>query len=318
MQNDITKILRELDIQKNKKEIEAEDRKADLFTKVPELEEIENEMRKIGLEAARAALNRKNDSMLIKQQLQDKLEQLKTRKNTIYNRLGITDDYLEPDYNCKICSDTGFIKTGEKCICLKQKIISNTYKNSNMELLIRDQNFENFNIDLYEDDDQENMYKILKNVKMFIDNFELEKENSLIFYGDPGVGKTFLSSCIAKEILDKGYTVVYYKISEILRIAQDINFKKTYDNNKELAYKNIYNADLLIIDDLGTELTNKFVISELFNLIEHRSVHRKKTIISSNLNIKEIAERYDYRIISRLSESYIFLEVRGKDLRIFN
>lgn len=316
MQNDIKKILRELDMQKNQKEKEAEDRKEYLYSKVPELEEIEVEIRSVGLKAARAALNPQIDSGIIKQQLKDKLEELTDRRNTIYKKLNIPDDYLEPDYNCKTCKDTGFIKnTGEKCICLKQKIISSSYKNSNMELLLKDQNFDNFNIELYEDEDQENMYKILENVKKFKDNFKDKKEYSLIFTGPPGTGKTFLSSCIAKDILDLGYTVVYRKISDIKDIAEDIYFRK--NTSREMEYENIYTADLLIIDDLGTELTNKLVITELFKIIDNRLHNGKKTIISTNLNIKDLSERYGERILSRLFGEFLYLEVKGKDLRIF-
>ena len=147
----------------------------------------------------------------------------------------------------------------------------------------------------------------------FIDNFE-NKPKNIFFYGNTGVGKTFLSNCIAKELLDAGYSVIYFTAFQLFDILSKGVFEK--DADAIAAHQNIFDCDLLIIDDLGTELSNSFTTSQLFLCVNERILRRKSTIISTNLNLEQIAEIYSERTLSRISSNYSFIKLFGDDIRI--
>ncbi len=147
----------------------------------------------------------------------------------------------------------------------------------------------------------------------FIDNFE-NKPKNIFFYGNTGVGKTFLSNCIAKELLDAGYSVIYFTAFQLFDILSKGVFEK--DADAIAAHQNIFDCDLLIIDDLGTELSNSFTTSQLFLCVNERILRQKSTIISTNLNLEQIAEIYSERTLSRISSNYSFIKLFGDDIRI--
>lgn len=149
----------------------------------------------------------------------------------------------------------------------------------------------------------------------FIRNFDEEYDN-LIFYGPTGVGKTFLTHCIAKQLLDTSHTVLYLTSLQLFDILEKNKFNKedASTSNEQISY--IINSDLLIIDDLGTELVNSFTSSQLFYFIEERHMHRRSTIISTNLSFQELRDRYSERIFSRFTGYYNFYMIIGDDIRI--
>ena len=229
-----------------------------------------------------------------------------------------------------MCKDTGYVQKDGKlvmCSCLKQRIFDIAYNKSNMGNLERE-NFSNFNIRIFADKPDTEKYKseispreniqiIKEKVKTFIENFDDPEEKNLIFTGNTGVGKTFLTNCIANEILKIGKTVLYQTAPVMFDEINDAKFGR--ENARFDLYENILNVDLLIIDDLGTEKITDSKITELFTIINTRLLNQNhkitKTIISTNLNVDELFKTYTTRIGSRLAGNYRFLRFFGEDLR---
>lgn len=307
--------------------IDLDKRKNDLYSSNKRLEEIDNELNNYALNTAKNILSNSNGTSLI--DLQNKISDLKKEKEQILQSLNIDDNFFKPSFECFICEDTGYVQDGYNfnlCNCIKQKLFDIEYNKSNISNLEKD-NFNNFDFNLYSDKVDEKLYSSnlsprdnIKNIKeiasSFINNFDNPTEKNLLFLGNTGLGKTFLSNCIANELLNKGKTVLYQTAPVMLDTIIDYRFNKPNATN---IYDNILDVDLLIIDDLGTECMNSMKFSELFNVINTRLLnqnnHITKTIISTNLNLKELSEKYDERIFSRFVGFYNICRFFGEDIR---
>ena len=327
----LTDILKDYERKRNHAEKDLDERKQKLYEENPRLQEIDNELSKLGISTAKNLII-KNDISLLNN-LQVQTEVLKSEKADILKKLKLPDDYLKPNYSCKICNDTGYITenySSRMCNCLKQKIFNFEYNKSNIANL-QSQNFDNFSYDKYSDEPdkekygsdispRENMKLIREICNKFIENFDDPNEKNLLFTGTTGVGKTFLSSCIAKELIDNGKTVLYQTAPIMLDMIVDYKFVK--NNLSDTTYKNLFDVDLLIIDDLGTESMNQVKFTELFNIINTRLLNQNnkcyKTIISTNLNLALLNEKYGERISSRLIGNYNICRFFGEDLRFAN
>ena len=194
---------------------------------------------------------------------------------------------------------------------------------SNIENVLLRENFSNFNIDIFSDEKfqgesltpKENMMDILGISEGFIHNFHINNGENLLFYGTTGLGKTYLCNCIAKALLDKGKIVVYQTAFTILDIIEKHRFNRGDQKLNDYKYNLLFDAELLIIDDLGTEVANTFTNAEIFNIVNTRILRGKKTIISTNLTPKEISETYTDRVFSRILDKFLALKFYGKDLR---
>ena len=303
----------------------AEQRKFDLYKKHPELQEIDDQLSKNAITISKQIITSKDPSLV--KELNEQLSLLKEKKKIILNSLNIDENYLKPQFECKDCNDTGYINSNYEstmCHCLKQKLFDIEYNKSNITNLEKD-NFDNFSFDLYSDEINEEKYKsknsprkniefIYKLSKKFIDNFDNKEQKNLLFTGNTGLGKSFLSSCIAREMLNKGKTVLYQTAPVMLDTIMDFRFGKT--NTSKDIYDNLLNVDLLIIDDLGTECINNMKFSELFNIINTRLLNNStKTIISTNLSLDNLFSTYDERIVSRLVGNYDICHFYGDDIR---
>lgn len=328
----LKQLLTEYDIKRNQAIEEAEKRKNQLLDINPKIAEIDKELSKISIEASRKLINSDGEQKSkILSELKKKSNSLIKEKNAIVKELFKSTDYFEPDFECKNCKDTGFIiKNGksEICSCLKQKIYDIAYNKSNMGNL-EFENFGTFNIRMFSDKEnkekyksdispRENMNLLKEKANNFIQNFDDPQEKNLIFLGGTGLGKTFLTNCIANELLKEGKTVLY----QTAPVMFDDIFDEKYGKNSNPIglEKNILNVDLLIIDDLGTEKVSDNKIEELFNIINTRLLNQNhkitKTIISTNLTAQELANTYTMRIGSRLAGSYRFLRFFGDDIRL--
>lgn len=305
---------------------EAENRKKELYVKYPRLQEIDDTLTKEAIRISKLIITSNNPELLT--ELNGKIDLLKKEKESILQSVGLDLSYLEPIYDCNDCKDTGYITNNfhtEMCHCLKQKLFDLEYNKSNIYNLDK-QNFDNFSFDYYSDeaDEQkynsklsprENISKIKKLAQRFIDNFDEDKEKNLLFTGNTGLGKTFLSSCIANEMLKKGKTVLYQTAPIMLDKIIDYRFGKDNSN----IYDNLLNVDLLIIDDLGTESMNSMKFSELFNIINSRLLNsnnkKTRTIISTNLSLQDMFSTYDERIVSRIVGNYNICYFYGDDIR---
>lgn len=324
----LTNILKEYDRKRLYAEKELEERKEKLYSENPRLEELDNELSKIGIQTARSLIVEYDPKVL--ENLNKQVNILKAEKQEILNSLQLPEDYLLPNYSCKLCNDTGYITenyTSTMCNCLKQEIFNIEYNKSNIANL-ETQNFNTFTSAIYSDKIDKEKYnseispreniELIKNICMnFINNFDDPAEKNLLFTGTTGVGKTFLSSCIAKEIIEKGKTVLYQTAPIMLDTIIDYKFNK--NNVSDTTYKNILEVDLLIIDDLGTESMNNIKFAELFNIINNRLLNQNnkclKTIISTNLGLPMLNKTYGERITSRLIGNYNICRFFGEDLR---
>lgn len=248
------------------------------------------------------------------QDLHDLLSELKSMKQSLLTGAGYPADYLDPIYNCPDCKDTGYIDN-EKCHCLKKKLTAILYTNSNIKDYIDKNNFSTLSYDYYKGEDLERFKKAVNACVECVDLIDSDPRN-IMLYGSVGIGKSFLSCCVAKELMDKGYTVTYRSATGLFEELA----RNTFNNdNKDDLYNlidYIYNCDLLIIDDLGTELLSSFISTQFFSLINERNLRRKSTIISTNLSLEQIRDRYSDRVLSRIVSSYAVIKLTGPDIRI--
>lgn len=292
-------------------------RKNEIDKKYPEIIDLDNKIQKLSLQMAVAVL-KSNDGEKTLNQYKEQITDLRIKKCEMLVERGYDPEYLTLRYHCNKCKDTGFIGN-TKCICYKQKLVKLYYKNSELETAIKTNNFNNFDKSLFSShklgdekySPRKNMENILEYIlKEYIPNFQ-EISTNLLFYGNPGSGKTYLSYCVAKAILDKGFLVVYKTSDELIKNLKDIRFNN--DSNLESL---LLECDLLIIDDLGAEYLNEFSITELFNLINKRILSGKKMLISTNLTLPGITKQYSERIASRLIGEFKLCKFYSEDIRI--
>ena len=321
--NDLLKQYEKIRI---KNTYELENRKKELYLSNPKLQEIDNELNSLSINTAKSILQ--NNSKEYLEELKLKIENLKIEKQKILNSLGLPKDYLKPFYNCNMCKDTGYTFENGKtsmCNCLKQQIYNIEYNQKN-ENIIKNQIFDNFNINLFSDEINEKKYNSnispreniidIKNAAIdFINNFDNENTKNLIFSGATGLGKTFISNCIVNNLLEKGKTVMYQTAPVMLdNLIADLFAKP---ENQTGISKNLLTVDLLVIDDLGTENLNSLKFTELYKIINTRLLSKKtKTIISTNLDLRGLFQTYDERLASRFVGYYDIYRFYGDDIRL--
>ncbi|MBR0119882.1 MAG: ATP-binding protein [Eubacterium sp.] len=300
---------------------ELDKRREEVYKALPELKDLEAEVRSLSLTYVRNSSS--NDEEASKNYHQ-KMDELKLRRSKLLIKNGWTEDYLEQTYDCPDCKDTGYIN-GERCHCMKKKAIELFYRQSNLDRILNRENFDTFDLSLYPDDlvdpvtgmTSKDIMKEAKDLAVdFTKTFDTDFRN-LLLYGDTGVGKTFLSHCIAKELLNSGHSVLYMDAISLFGLLEARQFDKEMnygEKNAMLSY--IIDAELLIIDDLGTELTNGFTTTQLYHVIEGRLMDQHSTIISTNLSIKELNDLYTERVFSRIMSNYENLRLVGDDIRL--
>lgn len=288
------------------------------YLKEPRLEEIDHAISSCSIASARRLLE--GDSAALSS-LHAEISAFRKERESLLSKLGYAPDYFEPIYTCPDCKDTGYINN-RKCHCLKQAIIDTIYTQSNIKEILERENFQTFSYEYFSDEIRNpvtgltslaTIKKAVQECRHFISDFN-NKPKNLLLYGETGVGKTFLSNCVAKELLDQSYSVIYFTAFQLFDILSKGVFEK--DADAIAANQNIFDCDLLIIDDLGTELSNSFTISQLFLCVNERILRQKSTIISTNLSMNQIADIYSERTLSRILSSYTTLKLFGDDIRI--
>lgn len=306
--------------------IDAKQYKEDVYDENPRLAEIEAEISKVAIESMKARINSDDANRKIEQEkLEKRINELQNEYNHELTRIGLTLEDFEPKYECEKCKDTGMYNNA-LCSCFKQALINESFKQSNM-LKIKDENFETFDFGYYSSTPNKEKYGVDKSPleKMdairkqsyeFSHNLDNPEQKNLLFSGTTGLGKTFLANCIANEALKQGKSVIYQTAPILLDKMVDYQFKynKTDDDRDE--YQKIFEVDLLIIDDLGTETMNAAKFSELFNIINTRLLKGKKMVISTNLTTQDIKNLYEERIFSRLVGDFAILRFIGDDIRV--
>ena len=289
----------------------AEERNADLALESDEIRNIDKELSQTGLLIFKTACEGGDIEAI-----RSRNTELQKKRREILAKLGYPEDYTEPHYTCKVCSDTGFVGA-KMCSCLKQILITKNIQSSGMGKLIDKQSFDNFNLDVYKNNPEiyARMERNLKLAKAYADNFASRRGN-LLLIGTTGTGKTHISTAIAKVIISQGFDVLYDSVQNIVNDFERDKFRSGYNAAEQTSDK--YNeCDLLIIDDLGVEFVTQFSTSTLYNLINTRRNKGLSTIISTNLSASELAGKYEGRIYSRIiGADYTVLRFEGDDRRI--
>lgn len=311
-------ILRGYDAKQLKTQHILETRTQEVYEKAPQIRDIDHAIAECSVASAKRLLD--GDSTAL-EQLKSQIAAYRSQKKQILAGLGYPEDYFAPVYSCPDCKDTGYINN-KRCHCFTQQAIDMVYTQSNIKEILNRENFSTFSFDYYSDIEVNPATGLsslaaakdaYQKSREFVENFDSVFSN-LLFQGTTGIGKTFFSNCIAKELLDSGHSVIYFTAFQLFDILSKGVFEK--DADALLAHQNIFNCDLLIIDDLGTELANSFTTSQLFLCLNERILRKKSTIISTNLNMRQIADIYSERVLSRISNSYTIIKLFGDDIRI--
>ncbi|MBR1702948.1 MAG: ATP-binding protein [Lachnospiraceae bacterium] len=309
-------IMRQYEQTRDHNRMELDRRREEVYHKVPAYQELEASFRSSSLNRLQSLLNGDDTALA---SIHGDTEHNIEKKKALLTQAGFPEDYLEPVYECPFCKDTGYIDNSGspkgKCQCLKQKEISLLYEQSHLREVISQENFDTLSYTYYQGEDLEHFKKAAQVSKDFVQNFVQDYHN-LFFYGTVGTGKSFLSGCIANELIKSGQYVIYFSSIDLFETLAHYTFDH---NEKQMLYdlqNDIYDCDLLIIDDLGTESTNSFVSTQLFNCLNERHLRHKATVISTNLSLEALRDRYSDRIFSRITGNYTLCKLSGPDIRM--
>ncbi|MCL1863557.1 MAG: ATP-binding protein [Defluviitaleaceae bacterium] len=314
--------LRDIQSKRNLAESKQEKNREDAYKKNPRLREIDSSLAEIGISLARLAIS---GDVVALAKARETADALKAERLSLLPK----KNYLTPSYSCKKCQDTGYISTSPgipvtACACFRQRLIEEYYSLSNMREVLRDENFDTFDINLFGTKvaDKEGLspranMEINHRVAInFVQTFDTEFQN-ILMYGETGLGKTFLSHCIAKDLLDAGKTVLYITVPRLCKVIEDARFNRDYQAVSETneMLEAVDNVDLLVLDDLGAEMSTVVTSAALFDIINQRLLTRKSTVISSNLTPTGLTAQYSERIVSRFIGSYHMIKFFGEDIR---
>ena len=306
------RIFRQYEEKQRISRLETEKRHAAVYERIPKFRELEDTAASLSVAQGKKLLSGDTDAL---NALHDDLARLKEQKKLLLLDSGFPADYLDPVFSCPDCQDTGYINR-EKCHCFRQAEISLLYEQSGIQDLLAQNNFELLSYDYYTGEALVLFQNAVKTCRHFIKNFNSDYHN-LFFYGTVGTGKSFLSGCVAKELIDTGHAVIYFSATGLFDLLQAAAFDSKNREELKNAYADLYQCDLLIIDDLGTELTNQFTASQLFSLLNERALGKKAVIISTNLSLRELQDRYSDRIFSRITSNFTVCKLTGPDIRMY-
>lgn len=303
-------------------------RRDEVYTRIPEFRMLESRIPDLGMDTLRRQLGEAerggaaSDTGAAGKKsrvsadpwtlMSDTVREVTRKKQALLVQNGFPSDYLDPIYTCPDCHDTGYVE-GQKCHCLRAKEVKVLYSQSHLEELMKTNNFSLMSERYYQGENLEHFRRARDTALQFVSEFGSSYRN-LYFYGTVGTGKSFLSISIAQKLLEKGFSVIYFSAAGLFRrISQAMNESRTALSD---FMKDITECDLLVIDDLGTEMTNTFTNAQLFSLINERHLRSRPTIINSNLSLEEMHNLYSDRIFSRIVSNYTICKLTGADIRI--
>ena len=293
-------------------------RQAEAYAAIPGLKQTEEALSDLEAERVRCRIlgNAKDEAELTEQ-----IRQHRERRDLLLKKAGWPADALQNSFDCPLCRDTGYID-GEPCACRKRAVIELLYDQSAICENLERENFSSFDITLFDDTPPKEPGKLSGRQQMeinrevclrFVDRFA-EEGGNLLFMGQAGTGKTFLSNCVAKALLDRMFSVIYLSASEMFDLLTKQAFGRGGEETEDLS-GHLLDCDLLIIDDLGAGVENRFAPSNLFWCLNERLLRRKSVLISTNLSMNDITAEYTDRVASRLIGSFRILPFPGRDLR---
>lgn len=309
-------IRKEYQRTRDENRILAEARLREVCEAVPEYLPLSESVSTLSVARARRMLEGDEDAL---SGLHQELAELACRRKCLLAEHGFPEDYLEPIYRCPDCQDTGYVTSDQglktKCHCFRQQEISLLYAQSHIQELIERENFSVLSYEYYQGEDLRRFEAAVGISRKFIREFG-EVCRNLFFYGTVGTGKSFLSGCIARELLQRGCSVLYFSAAGLFDALARYTFDGRLKDSLQDFCEDLYGCDLLIVDDLGTEITNSFVTSALFSCLNERHLRGRSTLISTNISLEELRDRYSDRIFSRISSGFTLCKLTGPDIRI--
>ena len=287
-------------------------RRTELHGRFPRVWEIDRLLSRTGMDIMGVIASGRNTEEQISA-IRERNEKLLAERGEILRAGGFPEDYSDVKYDCDICGDTGYVGT-QMCECMRRALCLAGYESSGIGALIGTQSFDNFSLEYYANGGNAELMKINRdNLKSFSEKFDGNTYRNFLFIGGTGLGKTHLSTSVAKSVIDKGYDVLYVTAVGMISDFEAVRFgdgsRAKHDPDRYME------AELLIIDDLGTEVANQFTLSCIYDVINGRINARKSTIINTNLSSKDIEAKYNERIYSRLIGEYYPILFSGKDIR---
>ncbi len=292
---------------------QADMRRAEVHATVDGLAEIDKKLANTGLEIMAAAMAQ---NMAKVEEIKAENQALVSERASLLERAGYPSDYTDIRYECERCGDTGEVDN-KICPCMRKKLIEAGFEASGMYDLIKSQSFENFSLEYYRQtaDIYSRMSMIYKVLKKYAEEFDGEKAKNIAMFGGTGLGKTHLSSAIAGKVIERGYDVYYVSALDMFADFEQKRFGNSAGSGTEGDTERYFDCDLLIVDDLGTEINNQFTTSCLYNVINTRLNKKRATVISTNLSQDEFRKRYWDRITSRIFGEYLVMPFCGEDIR---
>lgn len=320
-------IRREFDRRQAEQKYQQDLRIQEIYEKIPEYKELDEELITLCANEARARiLSPISHGKQTLSKLHAQINTLHQHQKQLLHDAGFSETYPELTYVCPICKDTGF-DGNDLCQCFRQAAAKVIFDQSQIASVLQTENFDAFRMDYYSDvvdprfgiSPLENMSAVVSECQQFIKSFRQAHAN-LFITGATGVGKSFLTHCIANELLKETHSVLYLSAFDLIEAFEQHTFGNAEDNEdclyKDALFDSILNCDALFIDDLGTETVNNFTVSQLFLCLNHRLEHQKSTIISTNLPLEAIQDIYSERISSRIIGYYHIFLIFGEDIRI--
>ena len=293
-------IMREYEDRQSRNRHLLEERKAYIFEHVEGYRELSDSVASLSVAQGKKLLS--GDDCALKE------------KQLLLAKAGYPSDNLSGIYDCPDCKDTGYIN-GQKCHCFKQAVIHLLYEQSGISDVLEKENFDTLSFEYYQGEDLERFQKTVSECGKFIETFDSDYHN-LFFYGTVGTGKSFLSGCIAKELIESGHSVIYFSAAGLFEILSKNIFDYKNKDDTVDSHENLSDCDLLIIDDLGTEFTKNIAPSVLFSLLNERHLNKRSTLISTNLSLEDVRNRYSDRVFSRITSHYNLCKFTGPDIRM--
>jgi len=319
MNNDLKKMIaREYEKDRAEATRKSHERKQQAYARFPRLKELDVQISKLGFALAKIVLGELELSSA--HDIRARQQALIAERTAMLAQLEITQSYLEDTHKCATCRDTGFV-SNKLCRCFHDKLVERFYSLSNVSKSITHENFDTFSFSYYPNEDYGQGLSPYENMRInhaAALNFTAHFPNipaNLLLYGDAGLGKTFLCNCIAREILNKGHLVIYVTAPQLFKKIEQARFGSDENEHSDTQLELIYEADLLIIDDLGSEFGTVVTKAELFNILNSRLLEKKPMVISTNLSFENFRDTYSDRVYSRVLGGFKLLKFFGEDIR---
>ncbi|MCI8577400.1 MAG: ATP-binding protein [Lachnospiraceae bacterium] len=313
-------IMREYEQQQVRNRHDQEARIARVYERIPQIQELDVDT---GARAAACARRILGGDAGARHTLREELEDIREQKRILLAAAGFPEDYMELRYRCPDCKDTGYVD-GKHCHCFEQARISVLYAQSNIREVLERENFETLSYTYYDDShvvpgigvsELEYMKLVIRQCRDFAEHFP-DRGKNILFTGSTGVGKTFLTNCIARCLIERYKSVIYLSSQDLFEVLSRYRFGREAEEGVGDTYHYILDCDMLIIDDLGTELNNAFVSSQLFYCINERISRGHGTVISTNLSMGMLRDTYSDRVTSRIMSHYTTIPLYGPDIRL--